>query len=466
MASMNPKEKMAAGRLVAVRRFPYFTDAITSLVPVEMQGLGTFGVTERGVMYWDPAVVDEWTVPEICGAIVHESQHMLRDHAGRRKTLQADHELFNVAGDMEINDDFPPAQLKLPGKPLYPSSFGLEEGMTAEAYYRALEQQQQQQQQGGEGDGQGKGEAGDGSPGDQSGKSEDDEGEGEAGGQSQGQGQDQGGKGSPGGQGTGKGQGEDEVGAGGCGGAAGNPRPFEQELDEAHGRSDRAIAQTRRTVAEAVERAASSGRGDMPGGLLRWAKEQLAPPTIPWRQKLARLVRCATAYRAGAVDMAYDRISRRQAGAGFGRGRPVLPAYRAPVPRVAVIVDTSGSMGSEEVSEAVAETAGILKATGSHVRFVACDTRAHGVHKVSTWQRLKDLLVGGGGTNMRPAFDALAREKERTDVIVCVTDGEIGNGYPDRQPPRTHVIWVAVGGMADRFRPRWGEVVVVDRSAA
>ena len=420
---MNAKDKLAAGRLVAVRRMPYYRAALNSLVPHPMPGLGTFAVSRRLVMLYDPAVVEEWSVETIAAVLVHEINHPMRSHHDRCERVHAEPETWNVAADLEINDDIRRATLRLPGGAMFADRFGLTEGLTAEEYYRKLLDQREQERQKPKGD-----------------QKSDDSSE-------------------PNSKSVDAGRG---IGNGSCGGAAGNPLPCEAEIDEQVGRSDRAVSQTRRTVAEAVRAYAASGKGDVPGGLVRWSDSQLASPKIPWRQKLSRLVRVASAHKAGAVDLSYDRPSRRQAGVGYGAGRPVMHAFRAPVPRVALIVDTSGSMGSGEIDRAVAETSGVLRATGGDVQFVACDTETHGVHKVRTWTQLRKLLEGGGGTDLRPAFKALEETRERPDVVICITDGWIGNDYPAKAPAMARVIWVVVGSCS--FTPRWGEVVKIEEA--
>ena len=86
--------------------------------------------------------------------------------------------------------------------------------------------------------------------------------------------------------------------------------------------------------------------GNVPAGLLRWA-EQALQPAVDWRRVLAAELRRAVADTAGAVDYSYRRPSRRASVAG----PVVLPALRRPVPEVAVVCDTSGSM-TEEIGRA------------------------------------------------------------------------------------------------------------------
>ena len=94
----------------------------------------------------------------------------------------------------------------------------------------------------------------------------------------------------------------------------------------------------------------------MPAGLLRWA-ELTVQPAVDWRRVLAAELRRAVADTAGAVDYSYRRPSRRAPVAG----QVVLPALRRPVPEVAVVCDTSGSMTEDLLAAALAEVEGLLR---------------------------------------------------------------------------------------------------------
>ena len=429
---MNPHDKLASARLLAVNRMPYFRTAILSLLPRQAPGLGTFGVTRNGIMLWDPAAIEAWTVREAAGVIIHEALHLMRNHADRREAMGADPKAWNCAADLEINDDLQAAKLDLPGDGLFPDKVGMEEGLTAEEYYHLLPRQP----------------SGDGDQGDpqQGGQQREGDDEGKDGDGEQGQGNS-----------VAEALGvEPGVGAGECGGCAGNPMDAEADIpDEAPGRSDAELARIRRQTAEAVRQEAEKGRGNVPGSLVRWADAYLSPPKVSWQQKLQRAVRGAIAYRAGAVDMRYNWPSRRQAGIGYGMGRPVLPALRAPVPRVAVAVDTSGSMGTDELQEAVAECNGILKTVGAEIDFVACDCRIQDAGKVRHWKQLVDRLKGGGGTDFRPIMERFNLQRPRPDIVVVATDG--CGPAPAEEPPYK-VIWLLVGPYK---RPPcdWGEQI-------
>ena len=104
--------------------------------------------------------------------------------------------------------------------------------------------------------------------------------------------------------------------------------------------------------------------------MLRWA-EQVLSPKVNWRKVLAAELRRAVFEVSGAVDYSYRRPSRRSAVAG----NVVLPALRRPVPEVAVVCDTSGSMTDDLLAMVLAEVEGLLKALGlaRQVRVLACD---------------------------------------------------------------------------------------------
>ena len=158
--------------------------------------------------------------------------------------------------------------------------------------------------------------------------------------------------------------GKPTLGRGQCGSCAGNAVDGEPEGDEsaeAGGRSEADVENIRRVTAESVRDQGSKGRGFVPSGISRWAEEVLGTPKIAWQTLLARATRNAIAYRPGAVDYRYSKVSRRQAAVGFGPGRPIMPALISPVPRVALVLDTSGSMGTEDIKAGLTEATGVLQ---------------------------------------------------------------------------------------------------------
>ncbi|MET8926302.1 VWA-like domain-containing protein [Streptomyces sp. NPDC013082] len=208
----------------------------------------------------------------------------------------------------------------------------------------------------------------------------------------------------------------------------------------------------RRHTAEAM-RAHARARGALPGGWKRWADEVLEP-TVDWRRALAGAVRDAAAWASGAIDYTYRRPSRRSAAL---RGI-VLPSLRRPLPRVAVVIDTSGSMGEAEIAAALGEVTGVLREVGvrgNRVTVLACDADVQAVSRVTVTGQI--TLGGGGGTDMRVGIAAALAGPERPSVVVVLTDGL--TPWPD-ETPSCRLVAALVGPSAPA-PPPWIETVRV-----
>jgi len=211
----------------------------------------------------------------------------------------------------------------------------------------------------------------------------------------------------------------------------------------------------RRQVAQAVrDYAANHSRGTFPAGWQRWADATLAGPQVPWRRVLASAVRRAIARAAGCCHYTYRRPGRRRI------PLVVTPALQRPVLTVAVVVDTSGSMGQPELDAALSEIRGVIQAAGLGPRgllVLACDAEVGATTRV---RRATDVrLVGGGGTDMRIGIAAAEAARPQPDVVVVLTDGY--TPWPDR-PTRARLVAAIIGGQsAVQGAPDWATTVVV-----
>lgn len=240
-----------------------------------------------------------------------------------------------------------------------------------------------------------------------------------------------------------------------CGsGAHGVPSPWEPAGGDAGapGLGPVEAEALRHHTAEAI-RAHRRGRGTVPAGWQRWA-DQVLEPVVDWRQVLAGAVREAAAWAAGAVDYTYRRPSRRTPAL---RG-VVLPSLRRPLPRVAVVVDTSGSMGEAELAAALGEVTGVLREVGvrgNRVSVLACDADVHAVSRVTSADQI--TLAGGGGTDMRVGIRAALAVPDRPTVVIVLTDGL--TPWP-AELPSCRLIAALIGSTAPT-PPSWVETVRV-----
>ncbi|MGD0558765.1 MAG: VWA-like domain-containing protein [Streptosporangiaceae bacterium] len=205
----------------------------------------------------------------------------------------------------------------------------------------------------------------------------------------------------------------------------------------------------RRQVAQDVMREP----GSVPAGLRRWAAEVLTP-RVDWRRLLAAELRRAIADVAGAADYSYRRPSRRATAVP----NIVLPALRRPVPEVAVVCDTSGSMTDGLLALALAEVEGLLRALGLSLRLLACDAAVSSVRRVTSVRDV--ILTGGGGTDMGSGIAAAERLRPRPGVTVVLTDGF--TPWPPFAPKGMRVVCGILGAHGSTG-PAWARSVRIER---
>lgn len=403
------KTKILAARYKAARLRPYLANALWALHPVLEERVGTMGVDIHWRMYYSEKFVNKTPMDQLVGVYIHEVWHCLRQHAQRCRSMSAHPRVWNVAGDCEINDDMREEGIALPEDGLFPDKFGLPEGLTVEEYYHKLMEMGQDSK---EGDGEG-------------------------------------------------GEGLSPA-AGNCGSCAdGDSREWEQAPEKktkdeegntkrsgtpsvTSAEADLIARDTARQIQEHVK-----NRGDVPAGIKRWADALMKPPQVDWRKQLATAIRASMANASGCVDYSYSRPSRRQAMSDV-----VLPSMRRPTPEVVVVVDTSGSMGADELDAAISEIAGILRSIGTTgVPVLSCDAAVGSIKRVASAKTLN--LVGGGGTDMRVGMEAASKLHPRPDVVIVLTDGY--TPWPDHRYRYKTVI-----GLIDYERedtPSWAKVV-------
>ena len=394
-------EGLAAARLWAATKFPYLATGVFGAQVIADPGSGTLSVDESWRMHADPEVTADWTPAQLGSVLIHHVCHLLRTHGERAQDtgVRPDEAADWIrAADAEINDDLVPAGLELPGRPVLPRDLRAEDGLLAEQYFAGMRRR--------------------------------------AGRAAENQARS-----------------DPWLDWLDCGsGADGIPRPGQGRGSE--GGLPRWQADLlRRQVAQDVI-AHGKQPGTVPAGLLRWAEEVLTPK-VNWRAVLAAELRRAVAEVSGAVDYSYRRPSRRSAVAG----PVVLPALRRPVPEVAVVCDTSGSMTEDLLAMVLAEVEGLLRALGlaRQVRVLACDTAVAPAQRVSSARQVE--LIGGGGTDMGAGIGAAATLRPRPAVTVVLTDGY--TPWPAAAPKGMRVV-VGLLGEGAPDAPPWTRSVRVE----
>ncbi len=284
--------KVAAGRLFAASKYPYLASALFAAPVLAAPGSGTIAVDRHWRVLADPGVVEGVGAQELGRLLVHLVSHLLRDHAARAVTVGVGDDGAGVgdrptavawarSADAELNDDLEPQAMVPASAPDLPGALGGLPGGLAEQYYELRP---------------------------------------------------------PGPRFWDCGSGCDGV-----------PRPWDPEhchggharpcTSVCLGTGERQAQWLRLATASELQRWMGLEPGRIPAGWARWA-EKVLPSKVDWRRALAAEVRWGVQRAAGMVDYSYRKPSRRaEAAPGI-----IFPVLQQPVPDVAVVCDTSGSM--------------------------------------------------------------------------------------------------------------------------
>lgn len=403
---------------------PYYGRPLAALSrPIWTDSVPTMGVDGRWRLYMNPQLVADLSLDELAGGLVHEINHLLRDHAGRGEALGVTEDqywVWNLAADLEINQDLLEDGFELPDWSALPSRMGFVDGLTAEEYFRHL--------------------------------LDSDSG---AGGSDCDTGPGTGPEGSP------------------CGSCCGPDPSMATAADRDTGTIPNGISAShaevlrRSTASDIEEYLRGTGPGSVPGGLNRWATDRLRP-VVDWRRALSAALRSSAATVAGRADFTYARPSRRST------DDVILAGMASPALDVAVVIDTSASMREAELDRVRAEIDGILRQVGDAgqtIRTLSVDVMVHTIQRVTSSGSIE--LIGAGGTDMRVGIAEAANLNPRPNIIVVLTDGM--TPWP-QVPLPIPVVACLVGPAVDRLTrsfqvgsveigppPDWIRTVVVDR---
>jgi predicted metal-dependent peptidase len=401
-------QKLAEARIFAARKMPYMTHQVMSLLPVERSGLGTMAVDEYCRLYFDPAFVESRDLNHLAFVVLHEAIHVWGRHAKRALRLLGEKpardrlEIWRKAVDAAVNDVLEQSGLCCPEEGITPAKLGLPRNRTPEEYFELLRERAEKDQ-----------------------------------------GQDE-----P--------EGDDPAEVGGSA-ADGQPRPWEDgpPSEEHPGLAEYEQNIVQAAVAKAIEQYEQQrGRGSVPGGLARQAADLLHPKVDPARELLAK-VKYAVGCTSGFGDFTYRRPNRRQPAGGA-----LLPAHVKPIPRVTVIVDTSGSMGEDDLAKALGVIGNALRSLPDPrgLRVLAGDTAVACAKNVFRPEQIE--FSGGGGTDMSALIVAAAEERPAPKAILVVTDGE--TAWPAAPVAPRVVAALTRNPRYCGMPPEWMDVVILN----
>jgi predicted metal-dependent peptidase len=367
--------------------------------------------TDARKFYYNPEYIAALTLEETQFVLAHEALHCALSHFARRQH-RIKHR-WDVACDHAVNPLLVADGLKPPPGVLLLDAY---EGMTAEEIYPCIGDNNSDQTMDQHLYDSEESEGGQDGEGDQEPQQSD-------------------------GGGGGKEKKEDSGGGGGSEqqqqdegqGGADKPEPLSAKERDELGR------QWQQRMAAAAQQAMAAGKM---GGVLARMVDHLLQPQLPWRMLLARYMT-----QVARDDYSYMRPSRRE-------GQVIFPSLRSGQVDLVVALDTSGSVGEQELSQFLSEVNALKGQLRARVTLLACDTAvAEGAPwEFEPWEelRLPAHIKGGGGTSFVPVFEWLSRYGRQPDLLLYFTDAE--GDFP-RQEPNFPTLWLVKG----RASVPWGQ---------
>ena len=144
-------------------------------------------------------------------------------------------------------------------------------------------------------------------------------------------------------------------------------------------------------------------------------------PKVDWKEVLREFVNNAT---KGSDEYTWRKFNKRQMANDI-----YLPSMEnESIGELIVAIDTSGSIGGEELTEFASELASICSvATPSKVRVLWWDTEVHGeqVFLPEHYHNIKEILKpqGGGGTMVSCVSEYVNKQRVEAEALVVFTDG-------------------------------------------
>jgi len=195
--------------------------------------------------------------------------------------------------------------------------------------------------------------------------------------------------------------------------------PLDGVAEEVMSESDKASNKQAMAAGIREFQMGSNTMGSGAGSLIQ-AFNDLLNPQIPWTNLLQEFVTDAARSR-----YTYNRLSRKSSGG------VCFPTMTGEHIKLVFGVDSSGSMSTNDIKEALSELQSICEGFDSwEVDYVTCDTTVHLIGQYTSedgddFDSIDLRLKGGGGTEMSPMVEYANDLDEEPSVIVIVTDGYI-----------------------------------------
>jgi predicted metal-dependent peptidase len=208
----------------------------------------------------------------------------------------------------------------------------------------------------------------------------------------------------------------------------------------------------KQTVSKAVEQSGGREAGKIPSDILSLI-DALFHKAKDWKNDLQKF-----AAKTSEIVVETSRKCRNRRYGVIYPGSKVYPKLH-----LAVVIDTSGSITEDELTQFVAEIDRMTK-NNVKVTVIECDAEVQNTYDFEKIKCLKNLkLTGRGGTMFQPAFDKATSLD--IDGLIYLTDGVNGD-HSTLKKPKYPVMWAILKGYSKPYD--WGfhtEIKVQKKSA-
>jgi predicted metal-dependent peptidase len=256
--------------------------------------------------------------------------------------------------------------------------------------------------------------------------------------------------------------GDGNTSGGGGGGAGGQKDSKSKCLDDHDWENAQEMSEEEKEkLAGEIDQALREGAmlaGKMNGNLSK-EMDELLHPKVDWKEALREFVKTAM--------MGNDRSTWRKPHKRYIGMNIVMPSYHSEkIGRIAVGVDTSGSIGAAELSQFLGEVKSIcdeVKPEGIDLLYWDSRVAKHEVYNGNEVETLTDATkpAGGGGTEPGCVPQYMSKNNLLPECTVMLTDGYFfGGGCGDWSGVNSPVLWCVKGNKS--FVPSVGKSVYVE----
>ena len=189
-------------------------------------------------------------------------------------------------------------------------------------------------------------------------------------------------------------------------------------------------------------------QGNLPRGMERLV-DLMLNEKVNWKQLLYKYIT-----RELPFDYTYSKPSKKSISTGI-----YMPSILRENINVVVSIDTSGSIGQNELTEFLDEIINVAKSFNNvKMTLIVCDAEIQDVYTIENGniETIRNLKIrGGGGTSHIPIYRYIKENLPMTKFVINFTDGY--TNFPDEEEVRT--IWVITeNGVRESSLP-FGEVI-------